>query len=365
MYSVKTTLQYAATQLKRNLRDPITTIVLFGIPVLLLLIFGSLSRGTVSVDVALINHSETELAKTFEAALGQVKALKISDEQSTLDEAREDMKSGSIDGIIEIPESFGKMQDGAPAGTAKVYYDQINATAGDIVGGIVSSVADGVNAKIVQVTMPIAIERTSLTAALASPFDGIYAIFTGMTVMMVGIFAVGSVFPTDKKSGVLRRLRVTPIKAREVILGTMLSWAIIGILGVALLTILAMVLFGFTMRGDWGTYGVFMLVALVTMLGFGLMVGSIAKNSTQADIIGQIIFMISLSVSGVWFPRALLPEFLQSITFFFPLTPVIDGIRAITAEGVNIAALLPEIGVLLGWCIVVYGLGIRLFKWSQ
>lgn len=365
--SFKMTFHYAATQLKRSLRDPITTIVLFGIPVVLVLIFGSLTRGadTISMRVAILNNSDTPFSQQFEKSLKEVKSLELPDKQLSMQEAREQVKNDSLDGIIELPDNFGETQNGIPTGKVKVYVDETNAASGDILTTILQSVVSGTNEQIAKAApTPLTVERTSLSLVKVSAFDNIYAIFTAMAIMMVGVFAVGSVFPTDKKSGALRRLHVTPIRSREIIIGTMLSYTVIGLIGVGLLTLIAVSLYGLEMRGDWLTYGLFVLVSMTTMLGFGLAIGGVSKNSTQSDILGQIVFIASLSVSGVWFPRTLLPEWMQGLTSFFPLTPVIEGIRAIVAEGASFMAVLPEMGILLGWAVIVYGIGIRVFKWS-
>lgn len=365
--SLKITLQYAAAQLKRSLRDPITTIVLFGIPVILVLIFGSLTRNSdnISMRVAILNNSDTPFSRQFEKSLKDVKSLELPDTQLSMSEAREQVKNDSLDGIIELPDDFGETQNGVPTGKVKVYVDESNAASGDILTTILQSVVGHTNEQLAKTAVtPLTVERTSLSLIKVSAFDNIYAIFTAMAIMMVGVFAVGSVFPTDKKSGALRRLHVTPIRSREIILGTMLTYTVIGLIGVGLLTLIAVALYGLDMRGDWFTYGIFVLVSVATMLGFGLAIGGVSKNSTQSDILGQIVFIASLSVSGVWFPRTLLPEWMQGITAFFPLTPVIEGIRAIVAEGATLVTLLPEIGILLGWAVLVYSIGIRVFKWS-
>lgn len=364
--SIKTTLAYAKIELLRALRDPITTIVLFGIPVLLVLVFGTITgRGDdVSVRVAVINNSSEQFAGEFEEALTKVKPFQLPDEKLTLDQARQQMDDDSLDGIIELPKDFGALQAGAPSGAVKLYYDQSDAQTGDIVAGIMRSVVEDTNRSLTPAPTPITIERTPINVAQASAFDGIFAMFTAMATMMVGIFAVGSVFPTAKKTGALRRLRATPIKAREIILGTTGCYLIIGLIGVTLLTVLALTLFNLDMRGDWLSYAAFIVFSIFVMLGFGLAIGGIAKNTTQSDVWAQIVFLASLAFSGVWFPRALMPEFLQGITSYMPLSPIIDGISAIVTEGASFLALGPELAILAGWGVLVYFVGIKLFRWE-
>ena len=195
-------------------------------------------------------------------------------------------------------------------------------------------------------------------------FDGLFAMFTGMAIMMVGIFGAASAIPYDKKSGVLRRLHVTPLKTRDFILGMLSTYVIVGVLAVALMTALAVTLFGLEMKGSWLDYSLFSLLAITLMVGIGLAVGGLAKNSTQSDVYGQIIFLSSMAFSGLWFPRALMPEWLQSITTFLPLTSIIEGIRAIVTEGMSIMSLGNELAVIGVWAVAITILGIKTFRWE-
>ncbi|QQS18871.1 ABC transporter permease [Candidatus Saccharibacteria bacterium] len=64
------------------------------------------------------------------------------------------------------------------------------------------------------------------------------------------------------------------------------------------------------------------------------------------------------------FPRFLMPEWLQGITNYLPLTPVIDAARLIITENRGVLDLLPQFGIILGWCVVVYILAFRFFRWE-
>jgi ABC-2 type transport system permease protein len=367
MRTIKTALAYAKIELLRSMRDPITTVVLFGIPVLLILVFGSLvnNDGNFSLRVAVVNNSQAQFADEFEDALAKVDVFKLPDETLSLAEAKEKMKDDSLDGIIELPKDFGSVDDkNIATGSVKLYYDQAQSQTGDIVAGIMRGIVDKTNEQLAAAPTPITIERTPINITTGSAFDNIYSMFTGMAIMMVGVFAVGSVFPTAKKLGALRRLHVTPIKSGSIIIGTMLCYMVIGLIGVAMLTALAIGLFDLSMHGDWFTYAGFVILSLLMTLGIGLAIGGIAKNSTQSDVMGQIVFLISLAVSGVWFPRALMPEFLQGITSYMPLTPVIEGIRGIVTEGTGLLGLGPELAVLGAWTILVYAIGIKMFRWE-
>jgi ABC-2 type transport system permease protein len=363
---MKTTLLFAKMQLARIFRDPVTLIVLFAIPMLLLLLFGAFTANTdaLRLRVATVNQSNETVAQEFVKGLDTIEVLKQSDEKLTIDEARKKMRNHELDGIIALPADFGTVQDALPRGSVKVYVDETDTTTGDILSSVVNSAIDETNKHITGSAQPISLEKISISSTGASIFDGLFAMFSAMAIMMVGIFGVGSSIPADKKAGILRRLRATPLRSSQIVLGTMLAYAVIAILAIALMTVLALTVFGLTMRGSWLDYSLFTLLATVLMLGFGLAIGGWAKNSTQADIYGQIVFISSLAFSGLWVPRALMPEWLQDITAYLPLTPIIDGIRSIVAEGIALTSLGSELAVIGIWAVVVFIVGIKTFKWE-
>jgi ABC-2 type transport system permease protein len=69
-------------------------------------------------------------------------------------------------------------------------------------------------------------------------------------------------------------------------------------------------------------------------------------------------------LSGVFIPRFIMPEFLLKFTDFVPLTPVNDGIRLIVTENYELWQLLPQIGVIGIWMIVLYAIAFKVFRWE-
>ena len=59
-----------------------------------------------------------------------------------------------------------------------------------------------------------------------------------------------------------------------------------------------------------------------------------------------------------------MPEWLQNVSAWLPLTPVIDGIRLITTEGLHLVQILPQIAMVGGWLIVIYIIAFKVFRWE-
>lgn len=363
---MKTTLLFAKTQLLRISRDYVTLIVLFSIPLLLLVLFGAFTTNTnnISLKVAVVNESETAFSQQFKSSLEKVDVLKHDNDVKTESDARDKVKSGDLDAMIVLPESFGQIKDGMPSGNAKVYVNQSDRTTGEIVMGVMNSVVEQANVAVTGAHPPLTVERALIEGQSERVFDNLYAMFTAMAIMMVGIFGVASVIPADKKSGMLRRLRVTPLRSSQLIIGMALAYLVVCLVSVALMTALAVFGFDMSIKGSLFDFGLFVLIASFLMIAFGLLIGGWSKNTTQSDIYGQIIFIGSLAFSGLWVPRALMPEWLQGITAYLPLTPVIEGLQRIVIEGVSIATLGFQLAVIVGWIVVVTLVSVKTFRWE-
>ena len=99
-------------------------------------------------------------------------------------------------------------------------------------------------------------------------------------------------------------------------------------------------------------------------VGFGLLIGSLAKNEDQAAPLANLISFPMMFLSGSFFPRFMYPEWLQGVSSYVPLTPVIDGFRRIMTENASLISLLPEIGLIAAWMFIAYIIAIKFFTWE-
>ena len=143
-----------------------------------------------------------------------------------------------------------------------------------------------------------------------------------------------------------------------------MAYLLIGIISIALMYTVGITVFHFQMHGSWFQLAPFILLGIITVFGFGLAVGGWAKNDNQAAALTNLVAFPMMFLSGVFFPRFLMPEWLQGITGYLPLTPIIDGLRMIMAEGKSLLDLGPELALMGVWCVVIYAIAIRVFRWE-
>ena len=357
----------AVAYTKRFFRDKVALFFTFLFPLIFLLVFGSLNRGSgdISFDIALLNRSSTEFSRQFTDELKKNGSVKINEKITTIEDARERMGRGEIDSILELPPEFGAPNAaGIPSGKAIVYYEESAPQSGQTFGAIMTTVLNDINEKLSPHQEPFAVEQKSTQVSSLEPFDYVFSGLIGFSILSLGIFGLANGLPSDKKAGYVRRLRATPLRASQLILGTAVHFLAVGLVSIALMMVVGIFLFNFDMRGDYLTFTTFSLIGTLVMLGFGLAIGGWAKNEIQAAPLTQIIAMPMMFLSGSFFPRFLMPEWLQAIATYLPLTPIIDGIRLITTEGKTMLDLLPQLGLIGLWMVVIYFIAFKVFRWE-
>ena len=353
---------------RRFFRDRLA--LFFGIlfPVIFLFVFGGLNSNSgkgITFRVAVLNQSTTSFSKQFVSQLQQSKTFKVNKAIVAFSDAQDRMTRSQLDGTIVLPKSFGTVTStGVPTGQAEVYYTRNNDQAGQTLITVLNGTLQGINSKYVTISSPLSVTAKPLNNKSLTAFDYSFAGLLGFSIIGLGIFGPINVFPELKKQGILRRLHTTPIRVWQYFLSTMLSQAIVGLISLAVMFAVALTVFHLKVTGNYLEIALFVVLSIFMILGIGLSIGGWAKNERQAAPLSNIIVFPMLFLSGTFFPRFLMPEVLQKITAFLPLTPVIDGIRLLTTEGKHLTDLGPQLGMMAIWMVIVYAIAFRVFRWE-
>lgn len=352
---------------RRFFRDRLA--IFFGVlfPLIFLVVFGSFTKGDsndISFNVAVINQSQSQFAGEFAKQLAEGKTFKVHKDIATFDQAKEKLSRNQLDGAIVLPSGFGDLKDGKPVGNAEVYFTQNNQSAGQTLVTVLDGTFKGINSTFVSTEVPFTVQGKSLNENSLSSFDYTFAGLVGFSIIGLGIFGPINVFPELKKQGILRRLHTTPIRVWQYFLATMLSQAIIGIFSLAVMFIFAIAIFHLKVTGNYLEIGLFSVLSIFMILGIGLSIGGWASNERQAAPLANLIVFPMMFLSGTFFPRFLMPDWLQTVSNFLPLTPVIDGMRLLTTEGKHLLDLGVQFGYMAIWMLIIYVIAFRVFRWE-
>jgi ABC-2 type transport system permease protein len=363
-YDVVKSMTVAFT--KRYFRDKVALFFTFLFPIIFLLIFGSIFGGNdgPSFKVVLINESTSEFANQYVQSVSEGDIFTF-EENISFEDGEEMLGRGEVDAIIVLPEEFGVVgESNIPTGTMNLFYDQGDEQLAFTLQAVLQGSFDKINEQIAPYERPFTLNSQPLQTADLSRFDYTLAGLIGFSLLSLGIFSMSEGFTGDKKAGSLRRMQVSPIKVWQLVTATALNRILIGIISVALMYIVALVVFDFNMRGDYISFILFTIISTICLFGFGMAIAGWAKDANQAAPLSNLVSFPMMFLSGVFFPVFLMPELLQKITFFIPLTPVVDGLRLILTEGYTLLELGPQLAVIGAWTVIIYLIAFRVFRWE-
>jgi ABC-2 type transport system permease protein len=361
-----TIVVFSKINAKRFFRDKLAIFFTIGFPLIFLAIFGSLFNGNndVSFKIALINKANSSYATQFTQQSASNKIFKINSKITTLDQAKEKMKNNELDAVIVLPKDFGQVKGLYPGGQAVVYYSQNNAQAGQTLVSVLQEQFNQINSKLVVQTTPFRVEAKSTNQNSLTLFDYTFAGMLGFSIIGLGIFGPVNVFPELKKQGILRRLHSTTLKVWQYFTSNVISQGLIGLIAIAVLFAFSVIVFDLQMMGSYFDFIVFIIISIITIYGIGLAIGGWAKNERQAAPLANLIVFPMIFLSGTFFPRFLMPEWLQNLSYYLPLTPINEGIRLIVTEGKSLSQLGSQLALIGVWAIIIYLVAFKTFRWE-
>jgi ABC-2 type transport system permease protein len=185
-----------------------------------------------------------------------------------------------------------------------------------------------------------------------------------ITWVFIPLIAISAMFTYERQKGTLRRLLTTPTRKSTYLLGTIFGQVI-----TALVQMLLLILFGiFVMNLNWGSQplalAVMMVSAALAAAALGTTLGTFVKTEGQAGGLSTMTGMVMALLGGCWYPLEMFPQTVQNVVMILPTTWAMRGLLDIVLRGQGLVAILPDAGILLGFAVVFFGIGIWRFKYE-
>lgn len=165
----------------------------------------------------------------------------------------------------------------------------------------------------------------------------------GMILQMQATLLTASAIVRERERGTIEQLIVTPIKSYELILGKILPFALVALLITVEVLLIGTFWFGVPIRGSLLLLLSIGCLFLVSSLGIGLLISTVAQTQQEAFLLSFLTLLPSVFLSGFMYPIAAMPKFLQLVSGVVPLTYFLVVVRGIVLKGVGIPALTSQI----------------------
>jgi ABC-2 type transport system permease protein len=171
---------------------------------------------------------------------------------------------------------------------------------------------------------------------------------------------------TWRKTKLMRRLRLAPVRNSTILGARVLVSVGIGLAQMAIFIAVASIpYFGLKLTGAWWMAIPLVIAGTFAFLSVGLLVGSFTKSEDAAQGIVQLIVLPMAFLSGAFFPLDGAPSWLQAVSHVMPLRYLVDSMRDVMVRGDSAVSVLPTLGGLLVFALILSVVASRLFRWDE
>jgi ABC-2 type transport system permease protein len=336
---------------RQVVRDPSSIAIGVVLPLILILLFGyGLSLDVQNVGVAIVLEDPSPAAADLAAGF-QLSRYFDARLLPSMPEAEQMLQRGDVDGIVRIRSDFSRdLKIGGP--TVQLIVNGVDANRARIIQGYADG-AIGQWAALqaaegqVGTVEPVAVENRMW---FNEANDSHYFLVPGLIVLvmtLIGALLTSMVMAREWERGTLEALFVSPVRPWEILLGKIIPYFALGMVGLALCLLSARFLFHIPFRGSaWllvAVSSLYLLVALAT----GLSISSASKNQFVASQITLIAtFLPAFLLSGLLFDLRSVPTVVRVISYVLPARYYVTLLQTIFLAGDVWAVVLPSAAVL-------------------
>lgn len=354
----------AALVLKESrqiLRDPSSIILGIVMPVMLIVLFGfALSLDVKRVPVALVMEDTSAQAQEVAAGFGLSPYFEV-DRMLSMAEAEQAMLAHTVNGIVRIPADFSRDAAGGN-GAVQILVQGTDANTARIIQGYAQGAIAQAIARRAAAGEPVA-GFGPVTAQSRVWFneanDSHYFLVPGLIVLimtLIGAFLTALVMAREWERGTLEAIFVTPVRAGEILLGKIIPYYVMGMIGLALCVGAAQLLFHVPLRGSILVLFVVSSLYMLVALGIGLVASATRSQFVASQIAVLATFLPAMLLSGFLFDIRSMPVFLQWITLILPARYFVTLLQTIFLAGDLWDVIIPNTAVLTVMAVILLAL---------
>jgi ABC-2 type transport system permease protein len=325
-------------------------------PLMFLVLFGGLFKdaGTSKVDVIQIGNVSIldSLPADARAEFDKVVSVERRDDSGS---ALQAVRDGDVAAAIE--------QKGD---TLVIHYSAADLVKAGTVQTIFNSLVEGTNQALSGQPPKYSLDAQRVEDESLKTIQFITPGLLGWAIATGATFGAALTLVTWREKRILRRLRLAPVRPGTVVLARVGISVIIALGQTAIfLGVASLPYFGLKLASYWWMAIPLIIAGTLAFMSIGLLAGSWAKSQEGASAIVNILVLPMAFLSGSFFPLDSAPAWLRTFSQVLPLKHLNTAMLDVMARGKTPADVLPQIGILLGFAVVVTAIASRLFRWDD
>jgi ABC-2 type transport system permease protein len=346
----------SAAMFRGFIRDRAALVFTILIPVLFLVLLGSIYRNAGTAKVSVIEVGRVSLLdRAAVGGHGQLAKVLTVTRTDSLAAALADVRKGSQDAAVQ--------QHGR---TLLVHYSIADPTMAGLVQTVFSSVLARADQAAAGRAAGYRLAERQVQSSSLKAIQYIAPGLLGWAIASGAAFGSAITLVTWRQNKLLRRLRLAPVSTASVVTARVGVSIVIALVQLAVfLGIASTPYFGLKLTASWWMAIPVIICGTLAFMSIGLLVGSVAKTQQAATSIANLIILPMAFLGGAFIPLAFAPSWLRQVSYVMPLRYLVTGMQDVMARGEGPASALPAIGVLLGFAAVLTVISVWLFRWDD
>ena len=348
-------------------RDVRTMIILFGIPIAQLMLFGTVITNEIKdAHIAIYDQSKDEVTQEITSKLLSSGYFLLDQYLDNAQDVEAIFKKGKVKEVLVFEPNFAKNLEKEGKANVQVIADASDPNMGKLLANYTTGIVnDYTLKKMGDLRFPMQIVpevRMFYNEGLKSVYMFVPGIMS-MILMLISAMMTSISITREKELGTMEILLVSPLRPIQIILGKVAPYLALSIINAIVILSIGHFIFGVPIAGSWvllmGESILFILMALC----LGILISSIAKNQMVAMFISMIALMLpTILLSGFIFPIENMPVPLQILSNIMPPRWFIVILKNIMLKGTGFGYVWKETLILIGMAAIFIAIAVKKFK---
>jgi ABC-2 type transport system permease protein len=357
----------AVKELRQIRRDPLSLLMLLGLPAFMLVLYGfALNFDVRHVSLAVQDRDHSAQSRELIGAFVHSTYFDLVATPEPAADLERLTARRVARAVLVIPERYG--EDLAAGRTAEVQLllDGADASTATTILGYAGALVSESNAEALRRTVvrgggeaPLGISyhpRIWYNPELSSTRFLVPGLM-GVLLMLTAVLATALSIVREKERGTIEQLRVAPLRTFELILGKTLPYLVISFAASIIILLAARVLFGVEVKGPYLDLMAATLLYLIGALGLGILISTLAESQAIAFQGGLLVSLLpAVLLSGFIFQIRGMPALLQLVTYAVPARYYLVILRGVIIKGAGLGPYLHEMMGLALFAAAMLGL---------
>jgi len=348
-------------------RDIRTMIVMFGIPVIQVLLFGFVLTNEIKdIKISVLDLAKDDISAKLINKITSSGFFELHENLSSYSDIEEQLKSGTVKEVIIIENDFSKNIEREGIGNIRLIADASDPNNANLIVSYTKGIVAGFIQEMNNATgMKIGIVPE--VRMLYNPeLKGVYMFIPGiltLILMIISAMITSISIAREKELGTMEILLVSPLNPVQIIIGKIIPYFVLSIANALMIILLGTFVFNIPIQGSFlllmGESMIFILLAL----SLGILISTMVKTQQIAIMISMVALMMpTILLSGFIFPIDNMPVILQYVSHIMPAKWFIIIIKDVMLKGTDVTYIWKETLILCGMIVFFILISVKKFK---